>query len=308
MVTEGNERGLPMSSVIGLGYLGLDVDKPEDWLAFATRVLGMEARPPAADGAIPLRYDDHEQRIRLHRGKSDDIAYLGLEVAEEAALAEVVRRLEAAGTAVRAGSPEELNGRGVEVLAVFEDPNRIRCELFCRPQRERTPFQSPVMPSGFVTGDEGMGHVLLFVDNGEKCETFYRDLLGLKLTDYVDIELGGTPVHAVFLHSNPRHHSLAFAQARSPRRLHHFMLEVNALDDLGATFDRCQDAGVPILYTLGRHQNDRMISFYGVTPSAFAFEIGWGARKVDDADWQVRTYYGISDWGHRPPSEAAPRQ
>ena len=32
----------------------------------------------------------------------------------------------------------------------------------------------------------------------------------------------------------------------------------------------------------------------------FAFEIGWGARKIDDADWQVRTYYGISDWGHRP--------
>jgi len=295
-----------MSSVARLGYLGLEVRKPGDWVAFATRVLGMEVRPPAVDGAIPLRYDDQAQRIRLHQGKADDITYLGLEVADKSALAELTRRLEAAGTAVRADRPEELTARGVEMLAVFEDPNQIRFELFCGPQRERTPFQSSVMPSGLVTGDEGMGHVLLFVDNGEKCEAFYRDLLGLKLSDYVDIELGGTPVHAVFLHANSRHHSLAFVQAKSPRRLHHFMLEVNAIDDVGATFDRCQDAGVPILYNLGRHQNDRMISFYGVTPSAFAFEIGWGARKIDDADWQFRTYYGISDWGHRPPSGAAP--
>jgi 2,3-dihydroxybiphenyl 1,2-dioxygenase len=294
-----------MSSIAGLGYLGLEVDKPEDWVAFATRVLGMQARSPEVDGTIPLRYDDRAQRIRLHRGKADDISYLGFEAADQEALAEVARRLEAAGTTVRAGKPEELTARGVEMLAVFEDPNRIRVELFCGPQREGNPFQSPVMPSGFVTGDEGMGHVLLFVDDGEKCEAFYRDLLGLKLSDYVDIELGGTPVHAVFLHANPRHHSLAFAQASAPKRLHHFMLEVNAIDDVGATFDRCQDAGVPILYTLGRHQNDRMISFYGITPSGFAVEVGWGARKIDDADWQVRTYYGISDWGHRPPSDAA---
>jgi catechol 2,3-dioxygenase-like lactoylglutathione lyase family enzyme len=163
-----------MSSIAGLGYLGLEVDKPEDWVAFATRVLGMQARSPEVDGTIPLRYDDRAQRIRLHRGKADDISYLGFEAADQEALAEVARRLEAAGTTVRAGKPEELTARGVEMLAVFEDPNRIRVELFCGPQRERTPFQSPVMPSGFVTGDEGMGHVLLFVDDGEKCEAFYR--------------------------------------------------------------------------------------------------------------------------------------
>ena len=161
------------------------------------------------------------------------------------------------------------------------------------------------MPSGFVTGDEGMGHLQLFVDDGERCESFYRDLLGLKLCDYVDSELGGTPVHAVFLHANPRHHSLAFAQAKSPKRLHHFMLEVNALEDVGGTFDRGHYARVPFVFSLGRHQNDRMISFYGITPSGFAFELGWGARKIDAADWQVRTYHGISDWGHRPSADIA---
>ena len=88
-----------MSSVARLGYLGLEVRKPDDGVAFATRVLGMEVRPPAVDGAIPLRYDDPAQRIRLHQGKADDIIYLGLEVADKSALAELTRRVEAAGTA-----------------------------------------------------------------------------------------------------------------------------------------------------------------------------------------------------------------
>src|SRR5262245_19150639 len=105
IVTDSCKGRLPMSSVVGLGYLGLEVDKPEEWAAFATRVLGMEARPPAVDGAIPLRYDGQEQRIRLHRGKADDIAYLGFEVPDKSGLRELTRRLEAAGTVVRMGSP-----------------------------------------------------------------------------------------------------------------------------------------------------------------------------------------------------------
>ena len=145
-----------------------------------------------------------------------------------------------------------------------------------------------------------MGHVLLFVDDSEKTDAFYRELLGLKLSDYIDTKLGGVAVHAVFLHANPRHHSLAFIKAPMRKRLGHFMLEVNAVDDVGVAYDRCQDAGVPIRYGLGRHPNDRMISFYGVTPSGFAFEIGWGGRKVEEASWQIKTYDNISDWGHRP--------
>jgi len=75
---------------------------------------------------------------------------------------------------------------------------------------------------------------------------------------------------------------------------------VNSIDDVGATFDRCQELGVPLQRTLGRHQNDRMVSFYGYTPSGFCFEVGWGGREIDDRNWVVRTYPGASEWGHRP--------
>jgi hypothetical protein len=57
---------------------------------------------------------------------------------------------------------------------------------------------------------------------------------------------------------------------------------------------------VPIALSLGRHPNDRMVSFYGVTPAGFLFEVGWGARQVDDATWEIGSYTQVSEWGHRP--------
>jgi hypothetical protein len=95
--------------------------------------------------------------------------------------------------------------------------------------------------------------------------------------------------------------------AAQPKRIHHFMLEVASMDDVGLAFDRALRARVPIVMTLGRHPNDRMFSFYGKTPSGFEFECGWGARQVDDATWQPTTYDHISEWGHHPPQKFAPR-
>jgi extradiol dioxygenase len=63
------------------------------------------------------------------------------------------------------------------------------------------------------------------------------------------------------------------------------MLQLNSLDDVGATLDICQQRGVPLELSLGRHTNDRMLSFYVRTPSGFSVEYGWGARTVDDREW-----------------------
>ena len=63
-------------------------------------------------------------------------------------------------------------------------------------------------------------------------------------------------------------------------------------------------------YTLGRHTNDWMTSFYSHTPSGFFVEYGWGGRVIDPATWQPHeTFDGPSFWGHErlhmPPEERA---
>ena len=54
-----------------------------------------------------------------------------------------------------------------------------------------------------------------------------------------------------------------------------------------------------IAYTLGRHTNDHMTSFYTQTPSDFFIEYGWDGRMIDPATWQPHeTFDGPSFWGH----------
>src|SRR4030095_8347246 len=124
-------------------------------------------------------------------------------------------------------------------------------------------FPPPLVPSGCVTGAEGLGHVVFGTMNAQATEGFYRELLGMRLSDRIEAELEpGFSLKITFLHANPRHHTVAFAEARMPKRLHHFMLEVGAMDDVGQAYDRCLTAGVRISNTLGVHPNDRMFSFY----------------------------------------------
>ena len=293
-----------MSEIARLGYLGFEVSDLAAWQAFATDVLGLEAGAPTAAGALPLRMDELERRISPARGsgRRPRVRRLGgprRALASRARGPPGGRRRRGAGGERR--GRRGARGRGRCCAARTRTATRSSCSSGRASRRQ--PFRSSRLLSGFVTGDQGLGHLVLVTKSLRETDRFYRDLLGLRLSDRIQTRLGGVlPVEIVFLHANPRHHSLAFAEAPLPKRMHHFMLEVGSLDDVGRAYDRCLDAGVPIAQTLGRHPNDRMVSFYARTPSGFDVEFGWGARTIDDATWQARVYGEISEWGHRPPA------
>jgi len=229
-----------MSLTAELGYLGFEVSNLDAWRRFASEALGLEIGDPRPDGALPLRMDGHAHRFLLREGQSDDIAFAGWEVPDGVALAAARERLRAAQIAFRAGTAEERAARGVADLIVFEDPNGIRSELHHGPEMAGGEFRSDKIAGGFMTGAMGMGHVLVHARDNARTERFYRDVLGFSLTDYVNFERDGRAFRAVFLHVNPRHHSLAFAEVpTAPKRLNHFMLETRELDDVGATLYLC---------------------------------------------------------------------
>jgi 2,3-dihydroxybiphenyl 1,2-dioxygenase len=150
--------------------------------------------------------------------------------------------------------------------------------------------------------------MVVAVDDSAKSLHFYRDVLGMRISDFIEMKMRrGQPsgLMLTFMHCNPRHHSIAFGELPAQKRLHHFMLQVNTVDDVCSTMYLCQDRGVPIAATLGRHTNDHMVSFYLRTPSGFEIEYGYGARTVDDAIWKVQRHEAGSIWGHRPPAAPA---
>jgi 3,4-dihydroxy-9,10-secoandrosta-1,3,5(10)-triene-9,17-dione 4,5-dioxygenase len=304
--------------VIGsLGYLRVESADVAAWREFGVRILGMtEGRGPG-DGELYLRMDDFPARLVIVPGSRDRLLATGWEVAGASALASVRRALAEAGVAVKPGTPDELAARRVGEMLRFDDPAGNAVEVFCGAALEHRPAVSPY-GNQFVTGDMGMGHVVLPVGSaadGAADETlaFYTDVLGFRLRDsmrmpaeFLGGQPGDPPVWFRFLGCCPRHHSLALAPMPAEAGLVHLMIEVRTLDDVGRAMDRCLRRGAPVSSSLGRHANDLMVSFYVRTPGGFDIEYGTDGRTVDDATWVSRETTAVSLWGHSFTGTGAP--
>jgi 3,4-dihydroxy-9,10-secoandrosta-1,3,5(10)-triene-9,17-dione 4,5-dioxygenase len=296
-----------------LGYLRIESADVAAWREFGVRILGMtEGRGPA-DGALYLRMDDFPARLVIVPGSRDRLLATGWEVADATALAAVRRALAEAGVAVKSGAKDELAARRVGEMLRFDDPAGNAVEVFCAAALEHRPAVSPY-GNQFVTGDMGMGHVVLPVAGAaDAALAFYTDVLGFRLRDsmrmpaeFVGGKPGDPPAWFRFLGCCPRHHSLALAPMPAPAGIVHLMTEVAALDDVGRALDRCTRRGAPVSASLGRHANDLMVSFYVRTPGGFDIEYGTDGQLVDDATWVSRETTAVSLWGHSFTGPAAP--
>jgi len=292
-------------SVSQLGYLVFEASDLDAWRRFAD-VLGLGVIE-RSEGAIDLRMDGHAARFHLQQGPANDLVAVGWEAGSGAELDQLVARLREHGVDVTEASADDARTRGVERLYRFVDPSGIPGELCFGAKLANDRFRSDHVASAFVADSMGLGHVVLACRDMQESATFYTELLGFRLSDRIRCDLHGFQVDVLFYHCNQRHHSLALGGPQE-KRLHHFMLEVADLDDVGMCFDRALKAGVPLMQTIGRHPNDRMVSFYALTPSGFQFEFGWGGRIVDDASWETTEYDRISDWGHTRPKLLTPRK
>ena len=290
-------------TVRALGYLGFGVSDLTAWRDFSANILGAQVSD-AADGSLRLRFDARAWRIAVEPDGPDDIAYAGWEVAGPLELEAMIASVESAGFAVTRDDGTLAARRGVMAVASFTDPAGIRCELFYGAgELNQHPLASPAGVTGFVMGNQGLGHIVIATPALGETLAFYRDVLGFGYSDLIDMPVGpGATIPVQFMHCNERHHTFAFAPpppGSDAPKLVHFMVQVASVDDVGFALERVEAAGVELAMTLGRHTNDEMLSFYAYTPSGFEFEYGWGARTIDRASWLPVRHNTISKWGHK---------
>jgi 3,4-dihydroxy-9,10-secoandrosta-1,3,5(10)-triene-9,17-dione 4,5-dioxygenase len=291
-------------AIRSLGYLRIEATDVEAWRTYGLKVLGMVEGKGTTEGALYLRMDDFPARIVIVPGGADRLAASGWEAETEEGLDEVTARLDAAGVPWKEGSREDVAERNVGRFVSFEDPSGNTLEVFHGVALQHRRVVSPYGQK-FVTGEQGMGHVVLSTADDAEALRFYRDVLGFKLRDSMRLppELvgrpsDGEPAWLRFFGCNPRHHSLAFLPMPTPSGIVHLMIEVESTDDVGLCLDRARRHKVPMSATLGRHVNDLMLSFYMKTPGGFDVEFGTEGRTVDDADWIARESTAVSLWGH----------
>ncbi|MFF9145773.1 VOC family protein [Streptomyces sp. NPDC055051] len=289
-----------------LGYLRLETTRLDEWRRYTLDILGMVEAPDSTDTTLLLRVDDRAHRLAIQAGESDRLLAAGWELANAAALADAAAALEAAGVAVKTADAAELAERRVQGLIHLTDPCGNPLELYWGQAQDHTPLATPY-GNRFVTGDLGLGHVVLPVPDIEAALDFYENLLGFQLRDSMKLPPQAVPTAAEqrdfhwmhFLSPNRRHHSLGLYPGALPPGIVHFMVELETLDDVGLGLDRMQAAGVPIASSLGRHTNDRMLSFYAQAPGGFQVEYGWDGLVVDPATWVAKEITADSVWGHQ---------
>jgi 3,4-dihydroxy-9,10-secoandrosta-1,3,5(10)-triene-9,17-dione 4,5-dioxygenase len=287
--------------VRGLAYVVVDAVDPHQWISFGENVLGMQAFK-SPDGGVRLKMDERAARYYVRPARSDRYAISGWEVADEAAFDAAKSDLQRAGINFTQGDRDLAIARNVIDLIAFKDPSGNNHELSWGHRSDYQRMISPAGVAGFVTGDQGMGHTVLPAPNFDETWRFFRDVMGFGMADLMVHRPGGETGPAMrinFTHcNNPRHHSLALFEGEVASGCVHVMIEYQDMDEVGRAMDRAAKHKAKLMASLGRHINDGVVSFYVQSPAGFAFEIGYGGRRIDWADHIAFESTAASLWGH----------
>jgi 2,3-dihydroxybiphenyl 1,2-dioxygenase len=290
-----------MPDIRGLGYLQVQTAELDRWRTFALDGIGWASGKDTSDDVLALRMDERRARLIVRAGDSDRVLAVGWEVRDGFALERVQRAVEDAGIMVRALSDEEADARAAELVIAFDDPAGTPVEVYFGPALDHSPLVTP-FGSRFVTGAQGMGHVVLPTTTFAATQEFYTQVLGFLPRGAIRV---GSPQarprpRVRFLGVNRRHHSMALVPAPHGEApgLVHLMIEVDTLDAVGQALDRLTTLGFSISSTLGRHTNDKMVSFYVRAPGGWDIELGWDGMLVDEAYYTAEEITADSYWGH----------
>lgn len=288
-----------------LGYIGIEVADLDAWEKFGRDAIGFHTE---RDGDLLIfRMDDHSRRFVLWQGPKDDVAYIGWEADGEAELGQIRKTLLGMGVPCREVGAAGLQQRGVERAFSFAGPSRLPLEIYFGPRKTSAPLR-PHGLSGFVTGEYGVGHIALLAANLPETRTALVKMLGLRHTDDVNAPYMGLDLNMNFFHLNKRHHAVALVGLENPdislpegKILAHIMVEVPTIEDVGAACIRCKAMGLSLPMDVGKHPNDKGLSFYVTSPSGFEIELGWGQVRVEnERTWTPEVYDTGSLWGHQP--------
>ncbi|MGH8530184.1 MAG: VOC family protein [Nevskiales bacterium] len=290
-----------MVKIEALAYVVVESADLAQWRQFGEQMLGTSSAP-APDGGLYLKMDERDFRVAIVKGKEDRYHASGWEVSDQRAFDAAIAAIKQAGIEVQAGNDALRKARSMKEVAIFTDPSGNRHELAYGYTGASVPFKSPLGVSGFKTGKQGAGHTVLpAAQNFDATLKFFTAVLGFGLSDIFNFKPApeAPNMRIYFLHAaSGRHHSLALAEMPNPAGCVHIMVEVNSMTEVGLAHDRMQKQGVKLMATLGQHENDKMTSFYIMTPGNFALEYGWGGINVDPATWQTTQTKQVSIWGH----------
>lgn len=245
-----------MGEIKGLGYVRVKATDIERWRTLGFDVLGFAPGSGVENDALHFRMDERPSRLTVEHADVDRVTAVGWEVRDEPALRRLSTTLDALGYPYSPMPQELCDARRVEAGITLADPGGTPLEIFYGPVLDHSPVITRY-GQRFVTGDQGLGHVVMPTTNFDESFRFYTETLGFLSRGAFRMSPVGVhpPLRIRFLGVNQRHHSLALmptTEGRDPGVIH-VMVEVDSLDAVGCAYDQVSahdfpgvlDAGPP---------------------------------------------------------------
>jgi catechol 2,3-dioxygenase-like lactoylglutathione lyase family enzyme len=197
-----------------------------------------------------------EEAVALERGPEKGfLRRVAFQVKPDSDLGELIANLEKEG--VKAERRSDISP-GVKHAVAFTDPKGTLVEVFSdyafSPSKAKTTGVSPVK----------FGHVAYRVNDPQKVSSFYCDVLGFRVSDWIGDRFS-------FLRCGVDHHTLNFVRAEKEGLLH-IAFEVA---DRSAVLDACNtltENKIPLVFGPTRHTVGHNISAYHRSPDYIRVE------------------------------------
>lgn len=285
-------------NIIGIGYLGFESTKMEEWRAYGPEVMGFQitGSPENDPDSIYFKLDDRRHRIAIHPGEIDRIAYIGWEARNRVDFIAACERFKKYNVEITIGDAELCEKRGVKELIRFRDPAGYQHELFYAQKWTPRSFVAGRPHGGFICDDRGVGHIVLITPEfGPELERFLLEIMEFNWYGW-GAGKGKTGFFRSKLNTQTSH-DIAFGFAPGRMGVQHVGLFVNAVRDVGETFDIVKQQELPLMMTLGQHTQDPHMSFYHFNPSGFAFETIAELEPWHGDPFELNPEK-MSTWGH----------
>lgn len=236
-----------------MGYVAFQSQDIECSIQHATEILGLSEVHRSGSSAI-LSSTGSGKELVYTDSTQNAVDRLGLVAPNNAAIAEIYKRVKAAGYQILGTEP--FNDHADSGF-VFVGPEGYIFDIYLRRQ-----------PDGVRVGGLGpdrFGHINLHPKNLQAMLAFFVDLLDFKVSDIIGDDF------AYFLRCNPEHHGIALIKGNG--WLHHHAWQVQSVADLTRLADRLDNAGENLLMGPVRHGAGHNIAAYYVEPSGAVVEL-----------------------------------
>lgn len=284
--------------IIGLGYLGFETAKMEEWREYGPQVLGLQIgnSPESDPHSLYFRLDDRRHRFAFHPGTSDRLLYIGWEARGKLEFQAAVKRFREFGVEITVGDEALCALRGVKEVVRFRDPVGYQHELFYGQKWLPRSFQPGRPHGGFIAGARGPGHMVVITPEFPPAlEHFLTEIMGFHYYG-AGAGKGKTAFYRAKL-NNATSHDIAYGHGPNKMGIQHIGLFVNSLRDVGETYDIVKKRQLPMMMTLGAHCQDPHVSFYHFGPGGFAFEVITELEPWHDDGFELNPEK-LSLWGH----------